>query len=128
MTRKIIKKTVCEYAGNLDEDGDNDIVAASGVIGNNEVRWDKAMQYIMNQGVHGICPLGWHLPTDSELTTLSQGLGGDYIAGGHLKEPGLTHWKNLNTGADNNSGFTSLPAGAYFLGAFGYGFESFLQY
>jgi len=29
-------------------------------------QWDEMMQYTTEQGVRGICPAGWHLPTDEE--------------------------------------------------------------
>ncbi|OFY67348.1 MAG: hypothetical protein A3H98_05690 [Bacteroidetes bacterium RIFCSPLOWO2_02_FULL_36_8] len=58
-----------------------------------------------------VCPIGWHLPSDVEWTTLITYLGGDVAAGGKLKETGLSHWKNPNTSADNSSGFTALPGG-----------------
>ena len=57
------------------------------------------------------CPEGWHLPSDAEWTTLAEYLGGRSIAGGKLKETGFSHWKEPNTGANNDSGFTALPGG-----------------
>lgn len=58
-----------------------------------------------------LCPVGWHIPGDSEWNTLATYLGGNSIAGGKLKEIGFTHWSSPNTGATNESGFTSLPGG-----------------
>lgn len=59
----------------------------------------------------GLCPTGWHVPTTDEWTILTNYLGGEDVAGGKLKEEGLVHWVTPNTGADNSSGFTALPAG-----------------
>ena len=58
-----------------------------------------------------VCPSGWHLPSDSEWTQLTDYLGGEGIAGGKLKETGTTHWLEPNTGATNETGFTALPGG-----------------
>ena len=58
-----------------------------------------------------VCPAGWHLPTDTEWSTLTDYLGGENVAGGKLKETGTTHWDSPNTGATNESGFTALPGG-----------------
>lgn len=60
----------------------------------------------------GICPTGWHLPSDAEWTTLTTFFGGESVeAGNKLKEAGTTHWQRPNTGATNSSGFTALPGG-----------------
>jgi len=58
-----------------------------------------------------VCPTGWHVPNDSEWTTLITFLGGENVAGGKLKETGTSHWSTPNTGATNISGFTALPGG-----------------
>lgn len=79
-------------------------------------QWDEMMQYTYFQGIQGICPTGWHLPTNLEWTTLIIYLGGDNVAGGKMKETGTTHWNPPNTGASNISGFTSLPAGTRYNG------------
>jgi uncharacterized protein (TIGR02145 family) len=61
-------------------------------------------------GVQGVCPDGWHLPSEAEWTTLINYLGIS-VAGGKMKEAGTTHWLSPNTGATNESGFTGLPGG-----------------
>jgi uncharacterized protein (TIGR02145 family) len=62
-------------------------------------------------GVRGICPEGWHLPSDGEWTQLTDYLGGLGLAGDKLKEAGTAHWNSPNSGATNETGFTALPGG-----------------
>lgn len=82
-------------------------------------QWNEMMQYVMTPGVRGICPENWHLPTDEELSTLTDFLGGPGVAGGPMKEAGTAHWASPNTGATNESGFTLLPGGSRdYLGSF----------
>jgi uncharacterized protein (TIGR02145 family) len=61
----------------------------------------------------GICPSGWHIPSDGEFTELTDFLGGESIAGGKMKEAGYDHWDSPNEGATNSSGWTGLPGGYY---------------
>jgi uncharacterized protein (TIGR02145 family) len=63
-----------------------------------------------------LCPLGWHVPTDAEWTTLISYLGGEAVAGGKLKETGTVHWASPNTGATDEKGFTALPGACRFTG------------
>lgn len=58
-----------------------------------------------------ICSVGWHIPTDAEWTTLTTYLGGLTIAGGKMKETGLTHWNTPNGGATNEVGFNGRGSG-----------------
>lgn len=58
-----------------------------------------------------LCPSGWHVSTNAEWQTAESYLGGQYIAGGKMKEAGLMHWTIPNTGATNSTGFTGLPGG-----------------
>jgi uncharacterized protein (TIGR02145 family) len=58
-----------------------------------------------------LCPLGWHVPTDSEWNALIIYCGGDQVAGNKLKESKNSHWSFPNTGATNETGFTALPGG-----------------
>ncbi len=67
----------------------------------------------------GICPTGWHLPSDGEWTQMENFLGGSSVAGDKLRD--TTFWGN------NSSGFTALPGGLRFndgsfsgLGNYGY--------
>ncbi|MEI7983217.1 MAG: FISUMP domain-containing protein, partial [Bacteroidota bacterium] len=74
-------------------------------------QWNEIMQYTYSEGAQGICPDGWHVPSRNQLSQLATYLGGNTIAGGNLKEAGLTHWASPNTGATNSSGFTALGTG-----------------
>ncbi len=76
--------------------------------------WSAAMQRAPSSDanpsrVQGICPKGWHLPSDAEWTQLINYLGDANVVGGKLKA--TTHWDSPNTGATNESGFTALPGG-----------------
>ena len=64
--------------------------------------WETATQ---------VCPSNWHLPSDNEWQTLVNYAGGENIAGGKLKEQGISHWNSPNTGATDEFCFTALPAG-----------------
>ena len=74
-------------------------------------QWNEAMQYAEAEGSQGICPTGWHIPTDEEWSQLETFLGGSTVAGGKMKEAGTLNWMAPNTGASNESGLTILPAG-----------------
>ena len=75
-------------------------------------QWNEMMQYSTTAGAKGICPDGWHLPTDAETSTLTTYLGGESIASGKMKEAGTAHWLPPNTNGTNSSGFTAIPGGA----------------
>lgn len=59
----------------------------------------------------GLCPTGWHPPTDGEWTILTTFLGGETIAGGKMKTTETGYWQDPNSFATNESGFTGLPGG-----------------
>ncbi len=88
-------------------------------------QWDEMMQYTTTAGMQGICPQGWHLPTDNEWKELEMKLGmaqaqADAMGwrgtnqGGKMKETDITHWDSPNTGATNSSGFTAFGGGERF--------------
>jgi len=71
-------------------------------------QWDELMQYIIAPGAQGICPTGWHIPTDGDWDILVSYLGGLNIAGGKMKS--TSGWYGGGNGS-NSSGFTALPGG-----------------
>jgi uncharacterized protein (TIGR02145 family) len=56
-----------------------------------------------------LCPIGWHIPNDSDFTILENYLGNNN--GGKLKEIGTLHWNTPNTDATNESLFLGMPGG-----------------
>jgi uncharacterized protein (TIGR02145 family) len=73
----------------------------------NEATWGG---YDVNH--QGVCPAGWHLPTNTEWTTLENAVGGDDVAGTALKS--TSGWYDDDEyfvpGMDTY-GFSMLPAG-----------------
>ena len=91
--------------------------------------------------VRGICPEGWHLPTEAEFEKLFSAVGGKNKAGKMLKSQ--TGWKAYSGIVNEDAyGFSALPAGdrsrngsfydagdiAYFWSASQYGYDSGLAY
>ena len=58
--------------------------------------------------VRGVCPEGWHLPTQTEWNTLFTAVGGQSTAGKMLKS--TSGWNSSDNGTDAYS-FSALPAG-----------------
>lgn len=86
-------------------------------------QWDELMQYTNNEGARGICPSGWHIPTEAEWKTLEGTVDSQYgvddpvwentdwrgsDAGDNLKS--TTSWF-LNGNGNDSYGFSALPAG-----------------
>lgn len=63
--------------------------------------------------VQGICPSGWHLPSEDEWSVLLRAEGGQLTAGYALKS--TSGWKNRTEGVSGNGsdvfGFSALPVG-----------------
>ena len=64
-----------------------------------------------------IAPVGYHVATDAEWTTLTDYLGGEATAGAKLKQTGTSIWSSPNLGATNETGFTALPGGLRYIDA-----------
>jgi uncharacterized protein (TIGR02145 family) len=73
--------------------------------------------------VQGVCPNGWHMPSDNEWKELEMFIGmtqkqadqNDYRGtdeGKKIKEAGTDQWSSNN--GTNSSGFTALPSGGRF--------------
>ena len=69
--------------------------------------------YAVNTGK--LCPVGWHVPTDSDWKILINFLGGNSVAGGKLKYPDVTGgtWTLPNIIDQNGSTNFSALAGVY---------------
>ncbi len=78
-------------------------------ISANNTNYGKLYNWFAVADPRGICPAGWHVPTDDEWLGLTQFLGGVLDAGGKMKT--TTGWNAPNSGATNISGFTGLPGG-----------------
>ncbi len=70
----------------------------------------------------GICPQGWHIPSDAEWTALENAVGGSSTAGTKLKS--ATGWNSGGNGTDDY-GFSALPGGNGYSGG---GFNSVGSY
>jgi uncharacterized protein (TIGR02145 family) len=57
----------------------------------------------------GLCPVGWHVPSNEEWTTLTDYLGGEEIAGDKLKSK--SGWAEDGNGT-NSTDFLGLPGGS----------------
>ncbi|MFH1196964.1 MAG: FISUMP domain-containing protein [bacterium] len=68
-------------------------------------QWNEAMQYDNDEGSRGICPPGWHIPTNSEYESLSMAVNND---GNALKAVGQGTGSGAGT---NESCFSALLAG-----------------
>jgi len=75
----------------------------------------------------GICPSGWHIPSDAEWKVLSDSIGGSSIAGKHLKA--TSGWYHCGKGdsqykCEDTYGFSALPGGiGYPVGTFSFAGE-----
>ncbi|MBP6978446.1 MAG: FISUMP domain-containing protein [Bacteroidales bacterium] len=86
-------------------------------------QWNEMMQYTTQQGTQGICPPGWHLPTDEEWKVLEGAVDSQYGIGNNTWDDwefrGLDAGTNLKATSSWNEngngtdllGFSGLPGG-----------------
>lgn len=110
------------YPSNNDWDGTSVSATGAWVYYNNNSSFDcpygKLYNYYATIDSDGLCPFGWHIPTDAEWSTLinyldSNANGGaiNNVAGGKMKSAGTFFWSGTNTSGSNISGFSALPGG-----------------
>lgn len=63
--------------------------------------WDEAMQYVTTEGAQGICPTGWHIPTDSDWYDLESHLDPT------INDPNLSGFRGTSAGTQMKPGGTS---------------------
>jgi uncharacterized protein (TIGR02145 family) len=89
-----------------------------------DVEAAKSTEYYETYGVlynwpavmtDGICPTGWHVPSDGEFYELTDFLGGESVAGYAMKSS--SGWNSGGNGS-NSSGWNGLPGGRRFSGGF----------
>jgi uncharacterized protein (TIGR02145 family) len=87
--------------------------------------WSELMQYVITPGARGICPNGWHVPTDDEQCTLEQFVDPTVnctITGWLGTDVGLKLKTNggwaLGGNGTNEFGFSALPGGYFEGGSF----------
>lgn len=91
-------------------------------------RWDEMMQYTNIQGARGICPTGWHIPTDAEWLNLTNYIKNqdDFLCNANTSwisksMATTTLWNpstimcaiGKNPSANNLTGFSGPAAGYY---------------
>jgi uncharacterized protein (TIGR02145 family) len=81
-------------------------------------QWNEMMQYTTQQGTKGICPTGWHIPTDEEWCTMAQFIEPiaecneiEYIGTEiGIKMKSRSGWNSGGNGT-NETGFNVFPVG-----------------
>lgn len=77
--------------------------------------WDEMMNYTDVEEAGGICPDGWHIPSETEWHTLVDYLGGNFKAGKYLKEDGSSGFEAMMSGTYSDSDlFLSIDLKGYY--------------
>jgi uncharacterized protein (TIGR02145 family) len=75
----------------------------------NGVKYGKLYNWYAVSDPRGLCPVGWHVPSDDEWTLLTDALGGEDVAKNKMKS--TSGWKDNGNG-NNSSSFSGLPGGS----------------
>ncbi|MCL1966519.1 MAG: fibrobacter succinogenes major paralogous domain-containing protein, partial [Fibromonadales bacterium] len=71
--------------------------------------------YDWSTAMNGVCPAGWHLPSNAEWTTLTNFVGGELTAAPKLKA-NSSLWISNSKGTDDYD-FSALPGGQFYSGS-----------
>ena len=74
----------------------------------NAATYGRLYNWYAVEDPRGLCPSGWHVPTDEEWMVMVDLLGGEAVAGVQMKT--TYGWNNGGNGT-NTSGFSGLPGG-----------------
>lgn len=74
-------------------------VTANCELTGNFYQWDELMQYTDTPGEQGLCPAGWHVPTEPEWQMLLNNWTNGAFAASYLKYSGFSGFNALLTGA-----------------------------
>ena len=79
-------------------------------------QWREMMQYSITEGAQGVCPEGWHLPSETEWNALVAATGGTSNAGTALAQGGDSGFEALMAGQTNLFSYPFIDVGqrAYF--------------
>ena len=117
--------TACYYYPNYDSTN----VSSYGLLYNwKAVMWNSSSSSANPSGVQGICPDGWHVPSDAEWTELTDYVSSrsEYVCGNDKEYiakalASTEEWENHDEdcavgnipNSNNATGFSALPAGYY---------------
>jgi uncharacterized protein (TIGR02145 family) len=74
-----------------------------------EQSYGKLYNWYAVSDSRNVCPVGWHVPSEAEWSTLVTYAGGSSSAGAALKESGNATW--VTAGGSNQFGLSALPGG-----------------
>jgi len=107
-------------------DNDSNLCSNEGAL----YQWDEAMRYSTTNGAQGICPNGWHIPTDEEIKTMEIALGMTQVQadtdnawrgtdqGTKIKVNGSANFAlTLSGSRDYNAAFAGRNSFGYFWGS-----------